>query len=153
MDEPHPAGEATPKVDRSPPSRDLDDVDAVGEMVRRFYAAVAEDDLLGPLFNDVAQVDWSEHIPKLTAFWARALLDHPGYAGNPFRAHARIHAQRDFTPAHFARWLSLFHATVQLGWAGPNASRARTLADDVARVHGEQLLGGGATGLPLVEAD
>ena len=47
-----------------------------GEMVRRFYAEVTADDLLGPMFNDVAQVDWSEHLPKLTAFWCRALLGH-----------------------------------------------------------------------------
>ncbi len=59
-------------------------------MVRRFYADVAMDDLLGPMFNDVARVDWSVHLPKLTAFWCRALLDQQGYAGNPFRAHARI---------------------------------------------------------------
>src|SRR5690606_40718107 len=54
--------------------RDLDDRVEIAEMVRRFYADVAQDDLLGPMFNDVAQVDWSAHLPKLTAFWCRALL-------------------------------------------------------------------------------
>ena len=44
-------------------------------MVRRFYADVTQDDLLGPMFNEVARVHWSEHLPKLTAFWCRALLD------------------------------------------------------------------------------
>lgn len=126
---------------RPAPTRDLDDPDEIAEMVRRFYADVAQDDLLGPLFNDVARVDWSEHLPKLTAFWCRALLGLTGYQGNPFRAHAEIHAQRRFTPAHFERWLSLFHETIELGWVGPLARRAGELADNVARVHRHQLLG------------
>ncbi|QYG91459.1 group III truncated hemoglobin [Iamia sp. SCSIO 61187] len=123
------------------PVHDLDSPDEIAEMVRRFYADVAMDDLLGPVFEDVAEVDWSEHLPKLTAFWCRALLGLPGYAGNPFRAHALIHAQHAFTPAHFARWLSLFHETLDLGWAGPNVERAHLLADNVARVHSQQLIG------------
>ena len=126
---------------RPAPTRDLDTVEEITEMVRRFYADVAMDDLLGPMFNDVARVDWSEHLPKLTAFWSRALLDLPGYAGNPFRAHAEVHAQRSFTPAHFERWLGLFHETLDLGWVGPNVDRARQLADNVARVHSQHLTG------------
>ena len=109
-------------------------------MVRRFYADVAQDDLLGPMFNDVANVDWSEHLPKLTDFWCRALLGIPGYSGNPFRAHALVHARQPFTAAHFERWLSLFHETVELGWIGPRADRAHALVDEVARVHSSQLL-------------
>ncbi|MEZ5204597.1 MAG: group III truncated hemoglobin [Acidimicrobiales bacterium] len=66
--------------------RDLDDEVEIAELVRRFYADVAQDDLLGPIFEDVAHVDWVEHLPKLTAFWCRILLSKPGYEGNPFRA-------------------------------------------------------------------
>jgi hemoglobin len=126
---------------RPTPDRDLDTPEEIAEMVRRFYADVAQDDVLGPIFNDVARVDWSEHLPKLTAFWCRALLDQPGYAGNPFRAHALVHAKQPFTPAHFERWLELFHETLELGWTGPRAARAGELADDVARVHSHQLIG------------
>jgi hemoglobin len=128
---------------RPRPTRDLDSQDEVAEMVRRFYADVAMDDLLGPLFNDVAQVDWSEHLPKLTAFWSRALLGQAGYTGNPFQAHAAVHARQPFTVAHFERWLSLFEETLELGWVGPNVERALTLARNVARVHQEQLVGPG----------
>lgn len=126
---------------RPTPTRDLDTPDEIAEMVRRFYADVAQDDLLGPMFEDVAQVDWSEHLPKLTAFWCRALLGLQGYSGNPFRAHALVHAKRAFTHRHFERWLTLFHETVELGWTGPNADRAHELVDNVARVHSQQLTG------------
>lgn len=120
---------------------DIATSDDVAEFVRRFYAGVGEDDLLGPLFNDVARVDWSEHLPKLTAFWCRALFAMPGYQGNPYRAHQEVHARQAFTLAHFHRWLDLFDATLEAGWQGPNVARMRALADKVARVHSAQIVG------------
>ena len=132
------------------PTGDLDSPEQIEEMVRRFYRDVAQDDLLGPMFNDVARVDWSEHLPKLARFWCRALLGLPGYEGNPFRAHLLVHAQRAFTIDHFQRWLDLFHDTVELGWVGPNADRALQLAHNVARVHAGQLVG---RRLPMVGSD
>lgn len=115
-------------------------------MVRRFYQDVAQDDLLGPMFNDVAQVDWGEHLPKLTRFWCRALLGIEGYQGNPFRAHALVHERSAFRQEYFDRWLDLFHDTVELGWVGPNVDRALELAHNVARVHSKQLIGASGRG-------
>jgi len=119
---------------------DLDRPEEIAELVRRFYADVAQDDLLGPVFEDVAGVDWSEHLPKLTAFWSRALLGEVGYAGNPYRAHALVHAREPLTAAHFERWLSLFADTIS-AWSGPKTDRALELVADVARVHSRQLVG------------
>lgn len=136
----------------SPPQgrdRDLDDPVEIAEMVRRFYSDVAQDDLLGPMFNDVARVDWSEHLPKLTAFWCRALLSIPGYEGNPYRAHQLVHARRSFTTAHFERWLELFHETLELGWSGPNVERAKAFAQRVAEVHSRQLAGETVVFIPI----
>jgi hemoglobin len=118
---------------------DLDSVEQIAEMVRRFYRDVDADELLGPVFNDVARVDWDTHLPKLTAFWARALLGLDGYSGNPFARHAAVHAELTLTIAHFERWLSLFECTLDNGWEGPNTERARLLAHKVARVHATQL--------------
>ena len=78
---------------RPAPTSDLDSPEEIAEMVRRFYADVAMDDLLGPMFNDVARVDWSEHLPKLTAFWCRALLGLPGRLET---------ARKDAKPGHLA---------------------------------------------------
>lgn len=118
---------------------DLDDVEAIVEMVRRFYAQVDTDDLLGPIFNDVAQVDWETHLPKLTAFWSRALLGIPGFEGNPMGKHIAAHQQSPFTIEHFERWLTLFVQTVDGGWSGPNVDRALTLAHGVAQAHARML--------------
>ena len=120
---------------------DLDNPDDIGRMVRTFYNKVRVDPLLGPMFNDVAKVDWPEHFEKLTAFWCRALLDMPGYGGNPFRAHAKIHEQQCFTRNHFERWLRLFHDTIDADWAGPYAEAAKAMGRRVAAVHSNQLIG------------
>ncbi len=125
---------------RQAPNRDLDEPGEVAELVVRFYSDVAQDDLLSPMFNDVAHVDWSDHMPKLAAFWCRALFGLEGYSGNPFRAHELVHAQRAFTIEHFVRWLELFEETVDLGWIGPNAEKVKSIANNVARVHSQQLL-------------
>lgn len=122
------------------PDRDLDTPDEVAEMVRRFYQGVAQDELLGPMFNDVAQVDWSEHLPKLTRFWCRALLGIEGYQGNPFRAHQLVSDRSPFTTAHFQRWLEMFRETVEEGWKGPYADRILDIAHRVAEVHHHQLV-------------
>ena len=128
-------------VQRPTPTRDLDSPEEIAEMVRRFYADVAQDDILGPLFNDVARVDWSEHLPKLTAFWCRALLGLPGYEGNPYRAHIDVDAKQSFTAAHFERWIGLFYETLDLGWAGPRVEQAKAFAARVAAAHSKQIIG------------
>src|SRR5512142_1681982 len=111
------------------PTHDLLDPGDVAEMVQRFYRDVAQDELLGPMFNEVARVDWSEHLPKLTAFWCRALFGLPGYEGNPFRAHQLVDAKRRFTRGHFERWIELFEDTVDEGWVGPNAEKVKAIAN------------------------
>jgi hemoglobin len=130
--------------------RDLDDEVEITEMVRRFYSDVAQDDVLGPMFNEVARVDWSEHLPKLTAFWCRALLSMPGYEGNPYRAHLLVHERRAFERKHFERWLDLFHETLDLGWIGPKTEQAKALARKVALVHSKQIVGDPVSYEPLV---
>lgn len=131
---------------RPAPTRDLDTAEEIAEMVRRFYQDVAQDDLLGPVFEDVAGVDWAEHLPKITAFWCRMLLGQHGYDGNPLQAHRRVHALEPFTTAHFTRWLELFHETLDEGWVGPITQHAKGVAARVARVHSTQL-----NGVPAVE--
>jgi hemoglobin len=64
----------------------------------------------------------------------------PGYEGNPLRTHQLIHARRAFTTAHFERWIDLFTETIDAGWAGTNAEKAKAFAHKVACVHHRQLV-------------
>lgn len=121
--------------------RDVATPTDVEDIVRRFYRDVAQDDLLGPIFNDVAQVDWTAHIPRLTAFWCRFLFKQPGFDGDPHQRHLESHERAPFTPQHFWRWLELFHRTLDHAWAGRNVERMKLLARSVARVHCRNLTG------------
>jgi len=112
----------------------------VEQMVRSFYGAVVQDELLGPIFTTVANVDWSTHIPKLSLFWCRNLFGTPGYQGNALRAHRAIHEQSPFQLEHFARWLDIFDDTIDANWRGPNAERAKSFARRVASVQGKHLI-------------
>ena len=76
-------------------------------LVHSFYARVRADPLLGPVFNR-AILDWDAHLDKLCAFWSSVTLMTGRYKGTPMKAHAEL---PEITPAHFERWLALFHAT------------------------------------------
>jgi len=120
---------------------DLDGPAQVEDLVRCFYRDVAQDELLGPMFTVVAGVNWNDHVAKLTDFWSRTLFGIGDYAGNPLAAHERIHGEREFTDAHFHRWLELFAATVDVGWSGPGADKVKRVAAKIARLHRRKLVG------------
>jgi hemoglobin len=100
----------------------------VRRLVDEFYAAIRADALLNPIFSDVAKVDWAAHLPKMYAFWNGLILGKPGYAGAPFPPHTVLPVGRE----HFARWVALFHETVDANFAGPAAKRARDAASSIA---------------------
>ncbi|MNK19513.1 Group 3 truncated hemoglobin ctb [compost metagenome] len=98
-------------------------------LVDSFYSKVREDSLIGPIFNDVAKVDWEEHLPKLYNFWADLLLDEDTYRGRPFPPHMRLNLQ----PQHFERWLLHFTNTVDEHFTGLKAEEAKGRAMRIAR--------------------
>jgi hemoglobin len=106
-------------------------------LVRAFYRAAAVDGVLGPVF-DAAEVDWPEHIPKVTAFWTWQLLGGRRYDGRPLQAHSRVNELVAFRDAHYERWLELFCETLHEGWSGPTTDlaeqRARRMASSMRRV-------------------
>jgi hemoglobin len=108
--------------------KDLETEADVRQMVDAFYAKIQMDDLLRPIFADVAKVDWSHHLPKMYAFWNGILLNIPGYAGRPFPAHVDLPVSAE----HFTRWVELFRATVDELFVGPGATRAKNAAASIA---------------------
>lgn len=123
---------------------DLATPEEILELTTRFYSKVAQDNLLGPIFNEVARVDWSEHIPKIADFWCYILFGVKGYEGNPMEAHVKVHSQHRFTHEQFRRWLELFQETVDAGWEGQYAQTIKRKAVKIALVHSRTL-----TGTPL----
>ncbi|QKG54601.1 group III truncated hemoglobin [Hymenobacter sp. BRD67] len=112
-------------------------------LVDRFYERVNADPLLSPVFNEVAQVDWSHHLPQLYDFWSGILLGTARYRGRPFPKHIPL----PISAAHFQQWLALFFATVDAHFAGPVADQAKLRARSIGQVFASRL---GQLGRPSV---
>lgn len=123
------------------PVRDLDTRAEIHDLVIRFYREIVFDEVLAPVFEEVAEVDWRLHIPKLIDYWCRVLLGEPGYDGYILAAHRHVHELEAFEPQLFDRWYTLFVETVDAEWAGPRADAAKDHAFRVANVLSRQLLG------------
>ncbi|HAS13264.1 MAG TPA: hypothetical protein DCS55_22560, partial [Acidimicrobiaceae bacterium] len=125
--------------------RDLDDPDEIFEMVTRQYAVVVQDDVLEPYFTAGTDfIDWQALIGSVADFWNHALLYAPDYPVDPIERHREVHERRALTPEALNRWLEIFHETIDTGWAGPNAERAKKRGTGVAWAMAQRLLGKGA---------
>lgn len=101
-------------------------------LVDKFYEKVNNHALLSKVFNQVAKVDWPEHLPKMYAFWSGILLNTSEYRGQPFDKHAK-HAEH-ISAEHFQEWLKLFHETIDEHFVGEKAKLAKTRADSIAAI-------------------
>ena len=97
-------------------------------MVDSFYERVAKDELLGPVFNEIARVDWEHHLPAMYSFWSTMLFRRTSYKGRPWPKHAPLPVRKE----HFERWLSLFCGTVDSLFTGPKAKEAKSIALSIA---------------------
>ena len=103
-------------------------------LVNTFYDRVRGDEVLGFIFNEVAQTNWTTHLPKMYDFWETVLFRSGGYTGNPLAAHAKLVPLTDMGREQFDRWLTLFRGTVDDLFAGEKAEHIKNCAEDMANV-------------------
>ncbi len=116
--------------------RDLADRGDVLALLDGFYRAVLADDVLAPAF-EAAGADVPAHLPAIADFWVSQLFGHGVHQGGLLRAHQRVHHEHPLTEAHFTRWLLLWNRSVDAGWSGPVAERAKAQAARIATaMHG-----------------
>jgi hemoglobin len=106
-----------------------------------FYSRAFRDDLLGPVFVDVAHMDLDAHLPVMCDFWETALLSAGTYRGNALRPHQRLHTLARLTPTHFTRWLRLWRSTIDDRHAGPKADQAKIQAARIAGAMSRRITG------------
>jgi len=99
-------------------------------LVDTFYGKVNNDELLSPVFNTEARVNWKAHLPKMYAFWSTQLIGSGSYSGRPFPPHMEL----TIGAAHFERWLKLFLETVDELFAGEVAAVAKQKATSIAAI-------------------
>lgn len=81
----------------------------ISKLVDAFYAAIRQDDLLGPIFA-AHVVDWTPHLGRMKDFWASVTLESGRFRGNPMLKHIAVGGLEQ---THFDRWLVLWRETVE----------------------------------------
>jgi len=111
------------------PHRQIQNREDIILLVDSFYEKAKLDPLLGPIFTDVAKVNWEVHLPKLYDFWEMLLLGGEDYRGRPFPPHLPLSLKAE----HFRRWLELFYATVDQHFTGAKANEVKVRSLAMAR--------------------
>lgn len=110
---------------------DITDRRDVACLVNVFYDRVRDDDILGPIFDDIAHVDWATHLPRMYDFWESVLFATATSKGTPLVVHRALARRTPLTTAAFDRWIALFRSTVDDLFSGPMAEHAK---DSAARI-------------------
>lgn len=120
---------------------DIADRGDIAALLRDFYGRAFADDLLGPIFVDVARLDLDAHLPAMCDFWETVLFRTGAYRRNALQPHLRLNARAPLADRHFQRWLALWQATVDDRHAGPHAELAKLQADRIAGAMTRRIIG------------
>ena len=114
--------------------RDIHDQSDIKLLVNTFYDKIQLDSLLGPVFTEVAHLDWEVHLPIMYSFWGSLLLGEPSYHGNPMAKHISLSRLTTITQDHFTLWLKYFYETVDELFIGSSATEAKSRAASIAKL-------------------
>jgi len=112
--------------------KDIHNREDIMLLVDSFYKNVALNQQIGPIFTDVAKVDWSHHLPKMYDFWESILFGKAIYKGNPMLTHFALNEQTPLQTEAFETWKNLFFQTVNDLFAGANANLIKQKAQSIA---------------------
>src|SRR4051812_11890022 len=85
--------------------------DTIALLIDRFYAAVRQEPVLGPVFESATSPgEWPEHLATMRRFWSSVMLASGRYSGNPVAVHRAV---PNLERPMFARWLALFEAAAR----------------------------------------
>jgi hemoglobin len=113
---------------------DIRDRDDLTVLVHAFYDRVRTEPQLGPIFEEIAQVNWQLHLPKMVNFWEKALFRSGDYNGNPLRTHLNLNQKVVLRKPLFEQWVQLFDTTVDTHFQGERAGHIKRIAADMAQV-------------------
>jgi hemoglobin len=118
---------------------DIENREDITRLVTHFYGQLFEDEVLGPIFRDVAKVNLAEHIPVFTDFWENILFRTGAYRGGFMAVHGRLHMMTPLRLPHVQRWLTYWVANVDAMFTGPNADLVKDHAQRVGTMMVQRL--------------
>ena len=101
-------------------------------LVDHFYSKVQDNQTIGPIFTQVANVDWSHHLPKMYDFWESILFGKAIYKGNPMLTHFALNEKAPLKTEEFNTWKTIFYEVVDELFAGENAETIKQKAQSIA---------------------
>ncbi len=114
--------------------KDIQNRQDIELLVNTFYDKVKADAVIGYLFNDVAKVNWDEHLPKMYNFWENIIFYTGNYSGSPMIVHRDLHQKSTMSEGHFNHWVALFTSTVDELFEGERADDIKDRAANIAAV-------------------
>ncbi|MBS7334289.1 group III truncated hemoglobin [Faecalibacter bovis] len=108
--------------------KDISNSEDVEFLVNQFYDLVVNDELIGPFFNNVANVNWDEHLPHMVQFWETVLLGKATFEGWPMRTHLVLNKKASLKEEHFERWIEYWYKVLDENFEGPVALEAKNRA-------------------------
>ena len=96
-------------------------------LIDTFYSKVNKDEILSPVFNDIAKINWEEHLPIMYSFWSTILFATERYKGDAFSFHKNLPINKK----HFERWVKLFKETVDNNFSGEKAEEIKVRVDSM----------------------
>jgi hemoglobin len=101
-------------------------------LIDTFYIKVRKDESLGYIFDEIAKVDWKNHMPIMYDFWENTLFHTGDYKRNAMQPHLDLNKKIALTKVHFDQWLLIFKATVDELFEGEIANNAKARAISIA---------------------
>jgi hemoglobin len=106
----------------------------VEELLRLFYAKARTDERISFFFNELVEIHWETHLPRIADFWESILFGKGNYQGDPMLVHKQLNQKQAIEQKHFDAWLELFCDAVSENFAGEKAEEAKKRAVSIGAI-------------------
>ena len=113
---------------------DIENREAITELVNKFYSKVMNDDIIGYIFKNIPGFTFEKHVPIMVSFWETLLFGTASYKGNPMEKHIQLNKLIPLEDKHFVQWLALWAATIKENFEGTIASQAIQRSMNIAAI-------------------
>ena len=112
----------------------IKNIEDIKLLVDSFYNKVKKDSIIGYIFNEVIEVNWENHLPKMYRFWETILFNKASFKGNPMLKHILINTKERLKQEHFDRWVVLWNETINENFTGSIAEQAKQRGQSIGQL-------------------
>lgn len=110
--------------------KDIENIEDIKILLDDFYSQILQDETIGFVFKDIAQINLATHMPKMYSFWDAVLFGNRAYNGNPILTHIELNKKISLKDDFFTQWKKLFFSTIDKYFEGKiaNLAKEKTIA-------------------------